>query len=1061
MKKFLYLTSLFVFTTVAIYSAVARISEFGGLNTDDNALFLKDQTPDAENIVTDDGSGLKPRAGYIQFSTESSKNLFSFYIANGSKYFITQSSNVLKATLGSESFTITISTVDPDVTTYVTGLGDELYFCNTTDGLKYWDTSDVYVVGTYKPKFLVTHKGRLWMAGISGDERTIYVSEYLDGSNFTLAADSIDTDPSRLQIQGALDDILTGLYATYDDKLMWYKQRSFGAIFGSRKSNFKSREYSDTVGCNYPDSIKNCDGMLRWFGNDRIIYEFDGEKYYPISQNIDTYMETIEQGDLNNRQWVQTSAADWASGTLGVAIDTTTSPGDIGLFSGSTTQVSVFLATGATRSGGTSDSMYSTYDSSSTGAYAVMFIATDTFQLDKVTMGFQYKSNVVEGYDSWLTLHTGATCPAEVVFDTSTTKISSNTNSNGNLTTYTSDYYFSQSTMTDKRLAAGNTYWFVMHTTITNVASITTQNFDYSGSSEPFVVPIGVSSITIELAGGSGGVGSYALRTGSGALVTATMTVTPGDILSVFVGGAGEVGQSVSDHLAPGGWNGGGDSTSVGYVGVGGSNSGGGGSSDIRINGSTWTDRILVAAGGGGYGNACWPPSSDLRFLSTGGAAGFGTPPNGEKGGFASNYPDGGGGGGTQSSGGVGGQSAGKSGILGVGGESPSQGGGGGGYYGGGGGGCCNTTGQGGGGGGSSYFAHGGATFATGYYGNGGTTITYIPHAEFYAPELATVDYSSSVLLYTSSFTTGGSNYTLGSYDGTFQVYFATMVFYSTFTTRSFDANTKFNEWGTIGLDDTLSGGSIDYTLFVDTDSSIDIYDSSTYLASQSVVDGQTPSIEVGQYITVSADFYKGSVSTHSVILHSITVNFSEGSAIRTFADYIENRYWLAVAVFSTSNNKVLVYDKNRQWQRYSGIHVDGIVNYSGTFYFGDSNGIYQLEYGTDDDGSAIDAYYKTKTFPVSGADTYTTFDELFMTTINSDATLETEYYVNEDGNAISMADYAMDTKTGYQNFKLPFSVSKLKQGKYISFKWSISSINAWRLLNGNLYYTSDPAPQE
>jgi hypothetical protein len=96
-----------------------------------------------------------------------------------------------------------------------------------------------------------------------------------------------------------------------------------------------------------------------------------------------------------------------------------------------------------------------------------------------------------------------------------------------------------------------------------------------------------VQWIEVVLAGASGGIDSLA---GRGGVVHATIPVTGGSILYIFVGGVGK--------NPKGGWNGGGDgfhleSWNKGY--------GGGGASDIRITGMTLLNRMVVAGGGGGY----------------------------------------------------------------------------------------------------------------------------------------------------------------------------------------------------------------------------------------------------------------------------------------------------------------------------------------------------------------------------------------------------------------------------------------------------------------------------
>lgn len=116
------------------------------------------------------------------------------------------------------------------------------------------------------------------------------------------------------------------------------------------------------------------------------------------------------------------------------------------------------------------------------------------------------------------------------------------------------------------------------------------QTFVYTGAPQLYVVPDGISSISVEVRGAQGGNAGNS-NGGRGAVVTANISVTPGESIQINVGGSG-------NH---GGWNGGG--RGVAY---------GGGASDIRrpaFSTSTScafdlncaaTSRILVAGGGGG-----------------------------------------------------------------------------------------------------------------------------------------------------------------------------------------------------------------------------------------------------------------------------------------------------------------------------------------------------------------------------------------------------------------------------------------------------------------------------
>lgn len=233
--------------------------------------------------------------------------------------------------------------------------------------------------------------------------------------------------------------------------------------------------------------------------------------------------------------------------------------------------------------------------------------------------------------------------------------------------------------------------------------------FSYTGAQQTWTVPVGVTEVMIDVVGGGGATNSGITTAGKGARVETTLTVTPGQTLYLYVGGAGSE--------STGGWNGGGN---------GGINSfgsyphahggGGGGASDIRIGGTAYTDRVVVAGGGGGGGGESpWGTRS-------GGAGGHaGELGSGAVGGIPG-YGNGAGGGATENSG-VAGNGAG-------GGQGGAGAGGGGGWAAGGRGDWTaawdgSSSGP-GGGGGSSHSDGTNTTFTTGHNaGSGSITLVY------------------------------------------------------------------------------------------------------------------------------------------------------------------------------------------------------------------------------------------------------------------------------------------------------------------------------------------------
>ncbi len=245
----------------------------------------------------------------------------------------------------------------------------------------------------------------------------------------------------------------------------------------------------------------------------------------------------------------------------------------------------------------------------------------------------------------------------------------------------------------------------------TNIVTSGTQSFIYTGASQTWTVPAGVTSINVDVIGAKGGDGVNASVGGNGGRVQGTIAVTPGSVLTINVGGAG----FNCATCANGGFNGG-----AGTIAGAGQEAGtGGGASDIRLSPNAYANRIFVAGGGGGGGYT--------GSTANGGAGGTLT---GGTGATWNGYP--GGTGGTQVGGGIGGvgtpwsQPSAINGSLGLGGSgqgwSGGGGGGGGGYFGGGGGFI------GGGGGGSNYAdpSASAVTHTQGYQsGNGQVTISW------------------------------------------------------------------------------------------------------------------------------------------------------------------------------------------------------------------------------------------------------------------------------------------------------------------------------------------------
>ena len=153
-------------------------------------------------------------------------------------------------------------------------------------------------------------------------------------------------------------------------------------------------------------------------------------------------------------------------------------------------------------------------------------------------------------------------------------------------------------------------YFFFLGNFLFTILKAEDKTFSYTGSLQTWTVPDGVSSIEVDGYGGMGGHGSSSWngRGGFGGRLQATISVTAGNTINIYVGEKGGntkvAGGTTYEPVhnpwtvgdAEGGWNGGGDPGNTNNGG------GGGGATDIRIGGTALSDRVYVAGGGGGGG---------------------------------------------------------------------------------------------------------------------------------------------------------------------------------------------------------------------------------------------------------------------------------------------------------------------------------------------------------------------------------------------------------------------------------------------------------------------------
>ena len=149
-----------------------------------------------------------------------------------------------------------------------------------------------------------------------------------------------------------------------------------------------------------------------------------------------------------------------------------------------------------------------------------------------------------------------------------------------------------------------------------SAAPATEADFGFSTGYQTWTVPDGVRTASISVVGGAGGDGAVVDSTcdgnnsGAAGSVTGTVPVTPGQVLSLWVGDGGHLSGPGGAGTPDGTWAGGaGGAAGIGFTVTGGAGNGGGGggASVVWSDTGRGDDQILLVGGGGGGGGGEGP----------------------------------------------------------------------------------------------------------------------------------------------------------------------------------------------------------------------------------------------------------------------------------------------------------------------------------------------------------------------------------------------------------------------------------------------------------------------
>lgn len=230
-----------------------------------------------------------------------------------------------------------------------------------------------------------------------------------------------------------------------------------------------------------------------------------------------------------------------------------------------------------------------------------------------------------------------------------------------------------------------------------------------------------------------------------------------------------------------------------------------------------------------------------------------------------------------------------------------------------------------------------------------------------------------------------------------------------TFISQIKNIGTTPSSWGNFDADQTLNSGTISY--FIRTASTSGGVPGASRVA---LTRGAQITATVNQYFRVEADLSINGTATNIPTLSNFTVNWNEGTISRTWGsvDKDHRLIWAVAEGASNVPNVSYIYDQRFDtWLKYS-VPMIAPARVGNSLYFGAASAgtIYNYPSGTNDAGSAITAYWKSKDFISSDPFSEKVYKNLnLIADAQSGSNLDLSYIVNASGtptsNSISLTD--------------------------------------------------------
>lgn len=291
-----------------------------------------------------------------------------------------------------------------------------------------------------------------------------------------------------------------------------------------------------------------------------------------------------------------------------------------------------------------------------------------------------------------------------------------------------------------------------------------------------------------------------------------------------------------------------------------------------------------------------------------------------------------------------------------------------------------------------------------------------------------------------------------------FSIYGQTILSAS-YTAQALNAGTSFGSWSNFSVDETSQqNDAVSYYAITATTT----YNLTTNTPFP-VTNGTPINSSVGPYIIIGSSLIRTSASVVPKI-NSLTVAWNTGASVPMVATQYKDRYYLScMGANATYNDTVYVFDRDRNWIRYTGWNMGASCMYKNKLYTGDSSGngyIYLQDVANlfTDNGSAFTAYWQSKAFDCDTIMNEKVFTDIWVSAKNTDlsSTLSIDYRLDGESDDFSTVSIDLYQTWGYRVQRIPLAFAT--KGYYIQIKIRSETATDMHVKEVTIPYDIQPA---